>query len=137
MPFENVTRKGIEKNFEQIITGLKTQLIGAFGAVSHKIPVFDGWSFDDYMDALAMEVGDAADKLYEKVENHGTRLDAIEAKVAALRTDEDGQALIEGRLEEEVLAQSPRAAHLLPGQPVAPFSGPTRIGPDPGGSGTE
>jgi hypothetical protein len=110
MPFENITRNGVSKNFEQVLTGLIEYLRPA-ELVLAIVGAKDGWDFQDYVSAITQEVGDAADSLYQRVadldgmdkesaKDIPGRMPTLENRMSVMETKHDELLLIVSRLSE-------------------------------------
>jgi hypothetical protein len=96
MPFPNVTKHGVERNFEQVLNAI-TARVRLFLKVESLVPDSDGWTVEDDFAALEAMVADSSDKLWSAAidENGNSRAALLEARVAALELDQ-------GRLTEQL-----------------------------------
>jgi len=84
MPFPNVTKHGIERNFEQVLNSISARvapLLASVGAAPDK----EGWTIEDDLAALEAMVADSSDKLWTAAidDSGNSRAALLEARVAA------------------------------------------------------
>lgn len=96
MPFPNVTKHGVERNFEQVLNAIVTLIRPILKAGNLKLDR-DEWTLEDYLSALESMVADSSDKLWTAAidENGNSRAALLEARIATLELDQ-------GRLTEQL-----------------------------------
>lgn len=85
MPFPNVTKYGVERNFEQVINSV-VERIRPLLKIEDLVADKDGWTLSDDLAALSFMVGQSSDRLWTAAitEDGKSRAGLLEDRVKAL-----------------------------------------------------
>lgn len=106
MSFPNVTKHGVERNFEQVLNAIVTRVKPVFKVVNFVDK--DGWTLEDNLSALEAMVADSSDKLWTAAidENGNSRAALLEARIATLELEQ-------GRFTEQLSSLQVSAATIV------------------------
>jgi hypothetical protein len=96
MPFPNVTKHGIERNFEQVLNSIAARIRPVL-KLEDLVPDKDGWIIEDDLSSLESMIADSSDKLWTAAidADGNSRAALLEARVATLELEQ-------GRLTEQL-----------------------------------